>query len=200
LYYCYPQACVNGTLDKQNLQWLPNTYAVGVVLASAGYPGSYAKGKEITNLDPVIKQPGHMVFHAGTKLNDTGKIVTSGGRVLIAVALGQELAIAAAKALQAATIIRFEGAQFRTDIAQKGIARSLLMRGQMTYRGSGVDIAAGDDFVQNIKALVNTTRRPGSMGGIGDFGAFFDLHGAGYKDPLLVSGTDGVGTKIMVST
>lgn len=59
-----------------------------MVLASAGYPGSYAKGKEITNFDSVVKQPGHMVFHAGTKLDDNGKIVSSGGRVLIAVALG----------------------------------------------------------------------------------------------------------------
>ena len=78
------------------------------------------------------------------------------------------------------------------------IFRSLLMKGTMTYRGSGVDIEAGDDFVQNIKALVNTTKRPGWVGGIGDFGAFFDLKAAGYKDPFLVSGTDGVGTKIMV--
>lgn len=167
-------------------------------MASAGYPGSYAKGKKIQNLNEVAKQPGHMVFHAGTKLDESGNVITRGGRVLIAVALGQELAIAAAKALQAVSIIKFEGAQFRSDIAQKGIARALLMRGQLTYRSSGVDIDAGDDFVQNIKALVNTTKRSGWMGGIGDFGAFFDLNAAGYKDPLLVSGTDGVGTKIVV--
>lgn len=55
-------ACVNGTLEKHDMHWLPNTYAVGVVMASAGYPGSYAKGKEITNLESVSAQPGHMVF------------------------------------------------------------------------------------------------------------------------------------------
>jgi hypothetical protein len=185
-------------LDTYTINWLPNTYAVGVVMASAGYPGSYAKEKEIFNLEEVAKQPGRMVFHAGTRLNDSGKIVTSGGRVLIAVALGHELPIAAAKALQAASTIHFEGAQFRTDIAQKGVARALLLRGQMSYRGAGVDIDAGDNFVGSIKALVTTTKRSGWMGGIGDFGAFFDLNAAGYKDPLLVSGTDGVGTKIMV--
>jgi len=116
---------VNGTLDQHDLKWRTNTYAVGVVMASAGYPGTYAKGKEIKNLDEVKCQPGHSVFHAGTKLVDN-KIVTSGGRVLIAVALGQELTLAAAKAVQAASTIQFEGAQFRTDIAQKGIARLVL--------------------------------------------------------------------------
>jgi len=167
-------------------------------MASAGYPGSYAKGKEIKNLEEVTQTPGHVVFHAGTRLNEQGKVVTSGGRVLISVALAPELALAAAKAHQSCSIISFEGAQYRNDIAKKGIARSLLMKGQMTYRGSGVDIDAGDKLVQNIVALVNSTRRPGCVGSIGGFGGLFDLKGAGYKDPILVSGSDGVGTKVMV--
>jgi len=91
-------------------------------MSSAGYPASYAKGKEVTQIEEVTSQPGHMVFHAGTKL-DAGKTVTSGGRVLIAVALGNELALAAARALKAASTIQFEGAHFRNDIAKKGIAR-----------------------------------------------------------------------------
>ena len=72
------------------------------------------------------------------------------------------------------------------------------MRGSMTYKGSGVDIDAGDSLVKNIIALTNTTKRDGTMGNIGDFGGFFDLRAAGYKDPYLVSGTDGVGTKVKV--
>ena len=73
------------------------------------------------------------------------------------------------------------------------------MRGSMTYKGSGVDIDAGDSLVKNIIALTNTTKRDGVMGNIGDFGGFFDLRAAGYKDPYLVSGTDGVGTKLKVN-
>lgn len=115
-------ACINGTLSEIELKWVPNTYTVGVVMASAGYPGTYAKGKEISRLEDVNSLPGHVVFHAGTK-NDGEKIVTTGGRVLIAVALAQELALAAAKALHAVNTITFQGAQFRNDIAKKGIAR-----------------------------------------------------------------------------
>ena len=91
-------------------------------MASAGYPGTYAKGKEITELDQVKGNPGHMVFQAGTKLQGD-KVVTDGGRVLIAVALGNDLAVAAAKALKAVQTISFVGAQYRTDIARKGISR-----------------------------------------------------------------------------
>lgn len=68
----------------------------------------------------------------------------------------------------------------------------------MTYKGSGVDIDAGDNLVHRIKALTVTTKRPGGLGDIGGFGGLFDLKAAGYKDPILVSGTDGVGTKLKV--
>ena len=93
-------------------------------MTSAGYPGGYAKGKTISNLEEVASLPGHVVFLAGTA-NKEWKIVTSGGRVLIAVALGQELARATAKALSPspAQTIQFEGAQFWHDIAKNGIAR-----------------------------------------------------------------------------
>jgi phosphoribosylamine--glycine ligase/phosphoribosylglycinamide formyltransferase/phosphoribosylformylglycinamidine cyclo-ligase len=192
------EACINGNLNEVDLKWIPNTYSVGIVMASAGYPGSYAKGKEIKGLEEMKNEPGHVVFHAGTTLQG-GKICTSGGRVLITVALGQELALSAAKALRAAETIQFEGAQYRTDIAKKGIARSLLVKGQMTYKGSGVDIDAGDNLVKNIKALTNMTKREGCMGSIGDFGGFFDLKLGGYRDPYLVSGTDGVGTKVKLA-
>jgi phosphoribosylamine--glycine ligase len=91
-------------------------------MASAGYPGSYAKGKEVKDLDQIKGNPGHMVFQAGTTLIGD-KIVTSGGRVLIAVALGNDLVVAAARALKAVQTINFVGAQFRSDVARKGISR-----------------------------------------------------------------------------
>ncbi|MBB2156274.1 phosphoribosylformylglycinamidine cyclo-ligase [Gluconacetobacter diazotrophicus] len=68
-----------------------------------------------------------------------------------------------------------------------------------TYRDAGVDIAAGDALVDAIKPAARATDRPGTMGGLGGFGALFDLKAAGFTDPVLVSCTDGVGTKLMVA-
>ena len=69
-----------------------------------------------------------------------------------------------------------------------------------TYREAGVDIAAGESAVERIKPLVASTNRPGVVGGIGGFGGLFDLAAIGYEDPLLVSSTDGVGTKALVAS
>jgi phosphoribosylformylglycinamidine cyclo-ligase len=69
-----------------------------------------------------------------------------------------------------------------------------------TYRDSGVDIDAGEAAVDRIKPLVARTERPGVLGGIGGFGGLFDVSAAGYENPLLVSSTDGVGTKALVAT
>ena len=68
-----------------------------------------------------------------------------------------------------------------------------------TYREAGVDIAAGDALVERIKPLARATSRAGVMGGLGGFGALFDLRAAGFRDPVLVSSTDGVGTKLKVA-
>jgi phosphoribosylformylglycinamidine cyclo-ligase len=69
----------------------------------------------------------------------------------------------------------------------------------ITYRDAGVDIAAGEKLVERIKPLARSTERPGVMGGLGGFGALFDLRAAGFRDPVLVSTTDGVGTKLKVA-
>jgi phosphoribosylformylglycinamidine cyclo-ligase len=69
----------------------------------------------------------------------------------------------------------------------------------MTYRAAGVDIDAGDALVDRIKPLARATTRPGVMGGLGGFGALFDLKAAGFTDPVLVSSTDGVGTKLRIA-
>lgn len=68
----------------------------------------------------------------------------------------------------------------------------------MTYKQSGVDITAGNELVNHIKPTAKSTDRPGVMGSLGGFGGLFDTKLAGYKDPLLISGTDGVGTKLKV--
>jgi phosphoribosylformylglycinamidine cyclo-ligase len=69
----------------------------------------------------------------------------------------------------------------------------------VTYRDAGVDIEAGDALVEAIKPLAKATARPGVLGGIGGFGALFDLQAAGFADPILVSTTDGVGTKLKIA-
>ena len=69
----------------------------------------------------------------------------------------------------------------------------------LTYAQAGVDIDAGNALVERIKPAARTTDRPGTMGGLGGFGALFDLKAAGYDDPLLVTTTDGVGTKLKVA-
>jgi phosphoribosylformylglycinamidine cyclo-ligase len=68
-----------------------------------------------------------------------------------------------------------------------------------TYRDAGVDIAAGDALVERIKPVAARTKRAGVLGGLGGFGALFDLRAAGYNDPILVTTTDGVGTKLKIA-
>ncbi len=72
-------------------------------------------------------------------------------------------------------------------------------QGGLSYRAAGVDIDAGDALVEAIKPLAKATARTGVMGGLGGFGALFDLKAAGFSDPVLVSTTDGVGTKLKIA-
>lgn len=69
----------------------------------------------------------------------------------------------------------------------------------LTYADAGVDIDAGNALVERIKPAAAATRRPGTMAGLGGFGALFDLKAAGYSDPILVAATDGVGTKLRIA-
>jgi phosphoribosylamine--glycine ligase len=110
-------ASVSGTLGKIEMKWSPMT-SVCVVMASGGYPGSYAKGKPILGLAEAVMLPNVKVFHAGTAKNGD-QIVTNGGRVLGVTALGKDLKAAQAVAYAAMEKIQFEGAQFRRDIAAK---------------------------------------------------------------------------------
>jgi phosphoribosylamine--glycine ligase len=112
-------ASVSGTLDKIELKWKPEA-SVCVVMASGGYPGNYEKGKPIRGLEDAAKLPGVKVFHAGTAKNGN-EIVTNGGRVLGVTALGKDLKDAQAAAYAAVEKIHFAGAQFRRDIAAKGM-------------------------------------------------------------------------------
>lgn len=95
--------------------------AVGVVMASGGYPGHYDVGFEISGLEEARKTEGVLIFHAGTK-RDGEKLVTSGGRVLTVVGLDSSLEEARAKAYRGASAISFEGAHYRRDIAWQALS------------------------------------------------------------------------------
>jgi phosphoribosylamine--glycine ligase len=114
------EASVAGTLSSHNLRWRPES-SVCVIMASGGYPGSYRKGCTISGLETAAAIPNIKVFHAGTALQNN-QIVTSGGRDLGVTALGADLASARKNAYSAVDQIHFEGAQFRRDIAAKGLA------------------------------------------------------------------------------
>src|SRR6185295_8544020 len=112
-------ASVSGTLADHELKWSP-TASVCVVMASGGYPGSYAKGKVIAGLEAANALPNTKVFHAGTASKD-GQIVTNGGRVLGVTAVARDLKAAQAAAYSAVEKIQFDGAHFRRDIAAKAL-------------------------------------------------------------------------------
>jgi phosphoribosylamine--glycine ligase len=97
--------------------------AVGVAMASGGYPGPYEKGKPISGLpdDLVTYDPASIVFHAGTGTAGDGTVVTAGGRVLTVVGLADDLPAARDRAYASVGHIRFDGAQYRADIAQREI-------------------------------------------------------------------------------
>jgi phosphoribosylamine--glycine ligase len=116
------EACVEdrlGEYDEGQIEW-DTRPAVCVVLASQGYPGSYAKGRYIDGLEDADKLTDVKVFHAGTKF-DGNAVVTDGGRVLGITALGDTLAAAKARAYDAVAKISFAGMHFRTDIADKAL-------------------------------------------------------------------------------
>ncbi len=111
----YFVACAEGRLSScPPLEWDTRT-AVCVVMASAGYPGAYEKGKTISGVEDAEKHSEVVVFHAGTALRD-GKLVTNGGRVLGVTSLGDSIEAARASAYRAIEAISFEGAFYRTDI------------------------------------------------------------------------------------
>ena len=112
------EAGIDGCLHEVEAKWSEQS-AVGVVLAAAGYPESPKKGDVITGLD-AANQHGK-VFHAGSKLNEQGELLTNGGRVLCVVGLGDDVKHAQAQAYAALENIQFDGMQYRRDIANKAL-------------------------------------------------------------------------------
>ncbi len=114
------EACVEGRLASMDIRWSRGA-AVCVVMASGGYPGTYAKGKVISGLEKA-KEAGNLVFHAGTVQKD-GNIVTNGGRVLGVVAKAASIREAVDRAYAGVGKISFEDAFYRKDIAHRALSR-----------------------------------------------------------------------------
>lgn len=115
------EAALDKSLDKIEIEWDPRA-ALGVVLAAKGYPADYPKGDVISGLDAAAKITDSKVFHAGTAEND-GNIVTSGGRVLCATALGETVSDAQQRAYQLVEKINWPGMYCRRDIGHRAIKR-----------------------------------------------------------------------------
>jgi phosphoribosylamine--glycine ligase len=111
-------AALEGRLDQELAEW-DSRASLGVVLAAKGYPDAYARGEVIRNIP--TETPTSKVFHAGTALNDSGEVVSSGGRVLCAVALGKDIREAQQQAYRLVDEIDWPGAYYRRDIGFKAI-------------------------------------------------------------------------------
>ncbi|ALO45191.1 phosphoribosylamine--glycine ligase [Pseudohongiella spirulinae] len=115
------QAAIDGELDQCSVNW-DSRASIGVVLASGGYPDAYAKNVPISGLDKAVETDSAKIFHAGTTLKD-GQVVTSGGRVLCAVALGDTVTQAQKAAYALAEKIQWDKIYYRRDIGHRAIAR-----------------------------------------------------------------------------
>ena len=114
------EAAIDGRLDRAPCQW-DTRPAVGVVMAAEGYPGAYKKDDVITGLPPTAESDCK-VFHAGTAIKN-GAVVTNGGRVLCVTALGATVSAAQKRAYETVNKIQWRGAQYRSDIGYRAIAR-----------------------------------------------------------------------------
>lgn len=114
-------AALAGRLDQMVVQWEPRP-ALGVVMAAGGYPNAYEKGAVITGLEG-LTEIDCKVFHAGTTLDNEGQVVTNGGRVLCACALGHSVSEAQDRAYQLVKQIYWDKVYYRTDIGYRAIAR-----------------------------------------------------------------------------
>lgn len=111
--------CTNHLCNVPELKFKKDLNAVGVVMASKGYPETSTKGCVISGISDVAAKENLIVFHSGTSKNEKNEWTTNGGRVLITVALANDLKSAAELATKNSDVIKFEGAQYRRDIARK---------------------------------------------------------------------------------
>lgn len=189
-------ACCESYLDAISIKVDPKKSSATVIVAAGGYPGSYAKGTPMTVTPP---PPNTNIFHAGTAIKD-GQLQTNGGRVIASQAVAETLEQAVERAytgLEAS--IKFDKMFYRKDIAHRAL-KPAKQEASLTYADAGVDVAAGNFFVERIKTAVRSTKRAGADAEIGGFGGEVDLNAAGYTSgPVIVGAIDGVGTKLLIA-
>ncbi|RKF57355.1 Bifunctional purine biosynthetic protein ADE1 [Golovinomyces cichoracearum] len=186
-------ACTEGWLSNVKFE-VDRAFSATVMVVPLGYPQAYPKGMALD----IRPAPTFNLFHGGTTLKE-GKLLTSGGRVIASQAVSDTLEEAVALAYSGVEGIKFDGMYSRHDIGKcdlKVSPRNL----PLTYTDAGVDIEAGNDFVNRIKKAVASTARAGADAEIGGFAGELDLEKVGYKGaPILVGAIDGVGTKLMIA-
>ncbi len=196
-------ACTEERLAETEVRWRDGAAAT-VVAASGGYPGSYARGLPITGMEDAGAIPGAAVFHAGTRRDDDGTLLTNGGRVLAVTGIGPTLDEALITAYRGIHAIRFDGMHYRRDIGKGACpaapARERKATVSSAYRDAGVDIDAGARAIELMKDAVCATYGPEVLLGIGAFGGLFDASALkAMAAPVLVASTDGVGTKTKIA-
>ena len=194
-------ACTEGRLDGVEISTSPGSSAT-IIAAARGYPGTYEKGETIElDISHALGAQDH-IFHAGTSLSD-GVLKTNGGRVIAATSTADSLEKALQGAYAIMSSIDWPGKYYRTDIGHRALNDNETGGASgdgLTYASAGVSISAGNELVKRIKPLASATRRAGATASLGGFGGSFDLSEAGYKGaPRLVTGTDGVGTKLKIA-
>lgn len=184
------EACIHGNLHNLPISW-KKASAACIVMASKDYPYKASQPSLITGLEKTPTDA--LVFHAGTKLSDSGNLLASGGRVMSIVCTDHSLAAAVNKAYTAVASIQFDGMQYRRDIGQKVVKKT----SASAYAEAGVNIDAGNQAVTLMRAAVKSTYGPQVLNEIGAFGGLFDISQLKpLSRPVLVASTDGVGTKV----
>ncbi|EEH03944.1 phosphoribosylformylglycinamidine cyclo-ligase [Histoplasma capsulatum G186AR] len=192
-------ACTEHWLDGVTIKIEPK-FSATVIAVAEGYPGSYAKGRDISLTPPAANT---LIFHAGTTLTNN-HLKTSGGRVIAATSTAATLEDAVSDAYTGISTINFQGMHYRKDIAHRAFRSTSSSNAEpLTYAAAGVSIDAGNDLVKQIKANVAQTRRPGTDAIIGGFGGTFSLStcNSGFhpSSPTLIGAIDGVGTKLAIA-
>jgi phosphoribosylamine--glycine ligase / phosphoribosylformylglycinamidine cyclo-ligase len=213
-------ACAEGHLEDARPAWGPGA-AASVVMASPGYPDSPRLGIALAGLEPEVASPRApagweaYVLQAGTAL-EGGRLVSAGGRVLAVTARAPSLEAALGAAYARLEKIDFPGAQYRRDIGTRGLRRIAARiaarvpaqareaadqrKPRSAYAEAGVDIDAGNEAVRLMSQAVRSTYGPAVLAGIGSFGGLYDASALkAMKSPVLVSSTDGVGTKVRLA-